>query len=51
MVGEPVPKGQIEDILNDGVVLCNLANKLTPGSCKKIAKGGGQFQKMENVQR
>jgi len=24
---------------------------LTPGSVKKIAKGGGQFQQMENVQR
>lgn len=51
MLGEPVPKGEFEDILKDGVVLCNLMNKLAPGSVKKIATKGTNFQLMENIQR
>lgn len=50
-MGEPVPKGEFEDILKDGVVLCNLMNKLVPGSVKKIATRGTNFQLMENIQR
>ncbi|XP_019870240.1 muscle-specific protein 20 [Aethina tumida] len=51
VLGEPVPKGEFEDILKDGVVLCNLANKLSPGSVKKIQTKGTNFQLMENIQR
>lgn len=51
VLGEPLPKGEFEDILKDGVVLCNLMNKLTPGSVKKIATKGTNFQLMENIQR
>ncbi|XP_023026764.2 myophilin [Leptinotarsa decemlineata] len=50
-LGEPVPKGEFEDILRDGVVLCNLINKLAPGSVKKIQSKGTNFQLMENIQR
>ncbi|CAH1278183.1 unnamed protein product [Diabrotica balteata] len=50
-LGEPVPKGEFEDILKDGVVLCNLMNKLTPGCIKKIQSKGTNFQLMENIQR
>ncbi|XP_056644358.1 myophilin [Diorhabda carinulata] len=50
-LGEPVPKGEFEDILKDGVVLCNLMNKLTPGCIKKIQTKGTNFQLMENIQR
>ncbi|KAJ8982252.1 hypothetical protein NQ317_018641 [Molorchus minor] len=50
-LGEPVPKGEFEDILRDGVVLCKLANKLAPGSVKKIQERGTNFQLMENIQR
>ncbi|KAK9754941.1 Calponin family repeat [Popillia japonica] len=50
-IGEPVPKGEFEDILRDGVVLCNLMNKLSPGSVKKIQSKGTNFQLMENIQR
>ncbi|XP_017781295.1 PREDICTED: myophilin [Nicrophorus vespilloides] len=50
-LGEPVPKGEFEDILKDGIVLCNLMNKLTPGSVKKIQSKGTNFQLMENIQR
>jgi len=51
VLGEKVPPGQYEDILRDGQVLCRLANKLTPGSVKKIQERGTNFQLMENVQR
>lgn len=50
-MGEKVPSGQYEDILKDGIVLCKLANKLAPGSVKKIQERGTNFQLMENVQR
>ncbi|XP_063909595.1 myophilin [Zophobas morio] len=51
VIGEPTPKGEFEDILRDGVVLCNLINKLAPGSVKKIQAKGTNFQLMENIQR
>ena len=40
-----------EDVLRDGIVLCNLINKISPGSVKKIATKGTNFQLMENIQR
>lgn len=51
VLGEKVPPGEYEDILRDGQVLCKLANKLAPGSVKKIQERGTNFQLMENVQR
>lgn len=51
VLGEPVPSGDFEDILKNGVVLCNLMNKLSPGSVKKIQPKGTNFQLMENIQR
>lgn len=50
VLGEKVPAGEYEDILKNGVVLCKLANKLTPGAVKKIRESGTNFQLMENVQ-
>lgn len=51
VIGEPVPAGELEDILKNGVVLCNLMNKLQPGAIKKIQPKGTNFQLMENIQR
>nr|CAD7434597.1 unnamed protein product [Timema monikensis] len=44
VLGEKLPSGQYEDILKDGVVLCNLINKIAPGSVKKIQTKGTNFQ-------
>jgi len=51
VLGEKLPPGNLEDILKDGQILCNLMNKLTPGSVKKIQTKGTAFQLMENIQR
>jgi len=51
VMGSPLPKGAYEDVLKDGVVLCNLMLKLMPGSIAKINTQGGQFKLMENINR
>ncbi|KAK3578430.1 hypothetical protein CHS0354_037395 [Potamilus streckersoni] len=39
------------DVLKDGIVLCNLMNKLMPGCIKKIDTKGGGFALMQNIER
>lgn len=52
VLGEATPSNvSYEDYLKDGVVLCNLINKIAPGSVKKIQTKGSNFQLMENIQR
>ncbi|XKL60337.1 hypothetical protein PGB90_001353 [Kerria lacca] len=51
VLGEKLPNEPYEEILRDGVVLCNLINKINPGSVKKIQTKGTNFQLMENIQR
>jgi t-SNARE complex subunit (syntaxin) len=51
VTGEKLPSQPYEDVLRDGVILCNLINKIAPGSVKKIQAKGTNFQLMENIQR
>jgi hypothetical protein len=51
VLGEELPNQPYEDVLRDGVVLCNLINKIAPGSVNKIQTKGTNFQLMENIQR
>ncbi|XP_063613437.1 muscle-specific protein 20-like [Penaeus indicus] len=51
VLGEKLPPGNFEDVFRDGVILCNLINKLQPNSVKKIQTSGGSFKLMENIQR
>ncbi|CAH0560234.1 unnamed protein product [Brassicogethes aeneus] len=50
ILGAKFPPGQrYEDVLKDGTVLCQVMNKLAPGSIPKINTTGGQFKMMENI--
>jgi len=51
VLGEKLPSQPYEDLLKDGVILCNLINKIIPGAVKKIQTKGTNFQLMENIQR
>ena len=43
------PGNDVHEQLKSGVVLCNLANKISPGIVKKINTGRMPFVQMENV--
>ncbi|KAJ7363681.1 calponin [Desmophyllum pertusum] len=50
--GDSVPSDDPTDFaeaLENGQILCNLANKIQPGAIKKINKMKSPFQKMENI--
>jgi len=50
VTGEKWPAGQqYPVVLRDGTVLCNVMNKLCPGSIKKINTTGTSFKMMENI--
>lgn len=50
ILGQKFPAGVLyEDAIKDGQVLCQLINKLKPGSVPKINSSGGQFKFMENI--
>ncbi|KAL5010975.1 hypothetical protein ScPMuIL_013280 [Solemya velum] len=52
VMGEKIDRSRpYEDVLKDGIILCNLMNKLTPGCIKKIDKKGGGFALMQNLER
>jgi len=47
---DPIDRKQtFEKLLKDGQVLCKLINALAPGSVKRVATKGSNFQLMENI--
>ncbi|XP_040575784.1 myophilin [Lepeophtheirus salmonis] len=46
---EPLPKGDFEEILQNGVILCKLMNKISPGAISKFKEKGPAFLLMENI--
>lgn len=52
ILGSKFPAGvSFEDHLKNGVVLCELMNKIKPGSVNKINSSGGEFKMMENINK
>ncbi|KAK0080343.1 hypothetical protein PV325_014105 [Microctonus aethiopoides] len=50
VLGKKFPTNEaFEDVIRDGQVLCEVMNKLAPGSIPKINTSGGQFKMMENI--
>ncbi|KAI8378066.1 kinase-like domain-containing protein [Radiomyces spectabilis] len=43
--------GQLHKALNDGVILCNLVNKIKPGTIKHVGQKDLSFIKMDNITR
>jgi len=50
VLGEPVADGEFEEVLKNGVVLCKLMNKISPGAIPKFKEKGMPFILMENIQ-
>ncbi|KAG0187682.1 hypothetical protein DFQ28_005975 [Apophysomyces sp. BC1034] len=48
---QPIGYGQLHQELKDGVVLCNLLNKLKPGTIKNVGQKNLSFVKMDNITR
>lgn len=38
-----------EEVLRDGILLCNLMNRLQPGIIQKINTSGGDYKMMDNL--
>ncbi|GAB1598020.1 myophilin-like [Argonauta hians] len=52
ILGEPIDrKKPFEEVLKNGIILCNFINKLLPGSVKKIETKGTGFVLMQNLER
>ena len=51
VTGQKLPAGRYEDVLRDGIAICHLMNKLSPGSVSKIQTSGGSFKLRENIER
>lgn len=50
VVGEKFPAGySYEDSLRDGILLCRLMNRLSPGIVPKINTSGGDYKMMDNI--
>lgn len=50
LLGEKFPAGiAYEDCLHDGIILCRLMNRLSPGIVPKINISGGDYKMMDNI--
>ncbi|XP_055699582.1 muscle-specific protein 20-like [Phlebotomus papatasi] len=50
VLGERFPQGVLyEDVLRDGVILCRLMNRLSPGIIQRINTSGGDYKMMDNI--
>ncbi|XP_038068192.1 calponin-1-like isoform X1 [Patiria miniata] len=48
VVGEPI-QDNFQEGLKDGIILCKLANKLQPGSVRRINESKMAFKQMQNI--
>lgn len=49
VIGERFPPIPFEDALRDGIILCKLMNRLSPGLIPKINTSGGDYKMMDNI--
>lgn len=50
VTGQRFPPGvPYEDVLRDGILLCQLMNRLSPGIISKINTSGGDYKMMDNL--
>ncbi len=49
VMGEKLPAGEYDEVLKNGVVLCKLMNKISPGAITKFKEKGPAFLLMENI--
>lgn len=49
VTGERFPPVPYEYALRDGIILCNLMNRLAPGIITKINTSGGDYKMMDNL--
>ena len=46
---EPLPEGDFAEVLQNGVILCKLMNKLEPGSVKKFKEKVSYYMIITNM--
>merc|ERR1712226_1018932 len=52
VLGQKVFNGNpYEEVLKDGIVLCQVMNTISPGSVSKVNTSGSNFKLMENITR
>uniref|UniRef100_A0A8D9ADW0 Transgelin n=1 Tax=Cacopsylla melanoneura TaxID=428564 RepID=A0A8D9ADW0_9HEMI len=50
IIGERFPPNvPYEDVLRDGIILCKLMNRLSPGCITRLNTSGGDYKSMDNI--